>query len=64
MADLGVKNEKLFTNVGKVLLRKERRNNPDIQEQYKPFLEPIDCAMFMTAFCRTEVFDNEVLYLL
>ena len=38
--------------------------NPPDQVEYTAFLEPIDCAQLMTAFCRSEIFDHETLYLL
>jgi hypothetical protein len=64
MADLGVKNPVLFTNVSKNLLRKDRKMNPPEQKEYQAFLQPIDCAQFMTAFCRSEIFDHDLFYLL
>jgi hypothetical protein len=64
LADLGVKNEKLFASVTKAMVKKEHKLNPPEQPEYQTFLKPIDCAMLMTAFCRTKVFDPEMMDLL
>jgi len=51
--DLGVKNEAFFEKVKASLLNR----GPGV-------IKPIDCAQIMTSFCKLNLHDNELFYLL
>ena len=52
MADLGVRNQTFFTKVSELMNQKHNH------------LKAIDCAQIMTAYCKLEMYDRELFYML
>ena len=52
MADLGIRNHTFFNKVSELMISKHTN------------LKAIDCAQIMTSFCRLELYDRELFYLL